>query len=255
MIIPCVPAQGAMVDSPGRVVGKALGMGLHQSPTREIRSFLALLLTGKALRAQHSSGRGKEYGWGKLPVGHPGLSLLPPLAPSEPTYERRFPTVVCRGHGRRHGYAMMPPRVSAPRREEGMPTMDLGDARAGGRMPWSDDQCTPGQSPPGTATKSRRIRDDWQRSRAMTTLSDVKRTILDSRRGHPRRSGQPMGIISLPFGEVRVFEFPVRKSTTQEGKAKVVLRSEPGAFPVAGLNAIWLMKRDKMPWSAKEVLG
>ena len=59
----------------------------------------------------------------------------------------------------------------------------------------------------------------------------------------------------MPFGEVRVFEFPVPKSTTQEGTAEVVPRSEPWAFPVVGLNAIWLMKRDKMPWSEEEALG
>ena len=59
---------------------------------------------------------------------------------------------------------------------------------------------------------------------------------------------------ALDLLEVRVFEFAVPKSTTQGGKAEVVLRSEPGAFPVVGLNAIWLMKRDKMPWSAEEAL-
>ena len=83
--------------------------------------------------------------------------------------------------------------------------------------------------------------------------------LKDLIRGKIRQSlwvnGEPMGIIPLPFGEVRVFEFAVPKSATQEGKAEIVLRSEPGAFPVVGLNAIWLMKRDKMPWSAEEALG
>ncbi len=55
--------------------------------------------------------------------------------------------------------------------------------------------------------------------------------------------------IPLPLGDIRLFEFPVPRTATKDGKAEIVLRSEAGAFPMAGLNAIWFMRRDQMPWS------
>ena len=57
--------------------------------------------------------------------------------------------------------------------------------------------------------------------------------------------------IPLPFGEIKLFEFEVPRDIITDGRAEVVLRSQPGGFPVVGLSGMWLMVKDKMPWSLR----
>jgi hypothetical protein len=54
----------------------------------------------------------------------------------------------------------------------------------------------------------------------------------------------------VPMGDVRHVEFPVPQDLTSEGRIVVKLVPKSELFPVTGLNELWLMRRDKMPWSA-----
>ena len=54
--------------------------------------------------------------------------------------------------------------------------------------------------------------------------------------------------VPLPFGNFELVEFDIPRKLTEDGKIEIVLKAENQEFPVAGLCAIWLMRKDKMPW-------
>jgi len=56
----------------------------------------------------------------------------------------------------------------------------------------------------------------------------------------------------LPLGEIRVFEFDVPPGTIKDGRLEIKL-SATGEFPAVGLNGIWLMRREHMTWSARNL--
>ncbi len=53
----------------------------------------------------------------------------------------------------------------------------------------------------------------------------------------------------LPLGEFKLFQFNLPAETTRTGKVRIVIKSRSEEFPAVGLCGIWLMRRDKMPWT------
>jgi len=54
----------------------------------------------------------------------------------------------------------------------------------------------------------------------------------------------------VPVGEIAFHEFDLPKSITAEGRVEISLVGKSEVFPVTGLCEIWLMRRDRMPWTA-----
>lgn len=55
----------------------------------------------------------------------------------------------------------------------------------------------------------------------------------------------------VPVGGVAYHEFEIPKSATADGKVQIELTRVPGAFPITAAYEIWLMRKDKMPWTAQ----
>lgn len=64
--------------------------------------------------------------------------------------------------------------------------------------------------------------------------------------------GQPISEgFEVPMGDTAFHEFDIPQSLTQDGKLHIALTSKPGLLPITGLYEIWLMQKDKMPWTVR----
>lgn len=54
---------------------------------------------------------------------------------------------------------------------------------------------------------------------------------------------------SIPRDAVSFYEFPIPARATQDGKVTITLVSKLDVMPITGINEIWLMKKDQMPWT------
>jgi hypothetical protein len=55
----------------------------------------------------------------------------------------------------------------------------------------------------------------------------------------------------IPSGSVGLFEFDIPQNLTQDGKIRIELKSGSDVMPITAAAEIWLMKKDKMPWTAQ----
>ncbi len=63
-------------------------------------------------------------------------------------------------------------------------------------------------------------------------------------------NGSPVGDdFPLPLGDFDYHEFEIPNGLTREGHLEIVLKAHSTEFPMVGLCGIWLMRRDRMPWT------
>jgi hypothetical protein len=55
----------------------------------------------------------------------------------------------------------------------------------------------------------------------------------------------------VPMGEVALYEFDLPQKVTADGILQISLTRKSDIIPVTGLCEIWLMHKDKMPWTAR----
>ncbi len=53
----------------------------------------------------------------------------------------------------------------------------------------------------------------------------------------------------VPMGDVGFHEFTIPRGLTQDGNVEIVLTSKSALMPVTGVNEVWLMRKDAMPWT------
>jgi hypothetical protein len=56
---------------------------------------------------------------------------------------------------------------------------------------------------------------------------------------------------SIPMNEITFHEFDLPQSLTADGKVQISMTPKMPIFMITGVNEIWLMKKDKMPWTAR----
>ncbi|HPA45790.1 MAG TPA: hypothetical protein PK395_08500 [bacterium] len=59
------------------------------------------------------------------------------------------------------------------------------------------------------------------------------------------------GGFPIPKGDVQFREFDIPQTVTRDGKVEISLTSKSPKMRVTGLFEIWLMRKDKMPWTAR----
>lgn len=57
--------------------------------------------------------------------------------------------------------------------------------------------------------------------------------------------------LPLPLGGIELDDFDIAQELTGQGGVEIVIRARTKEFPVAGLNTIWLLRKDRMPWRLK----
>lgn len=63
-------------------------------------------------------------------------------------------------------------------------------------------------------------------------------------------NGVPVGgDFPLPLGHFAYHEFEIPEDLSRKGRLEVVLKARSTKFPMVGLCGIWLMRRDRMPWT------
>ena len=57
--------------------------------------------------------------------------------------------------------------------------------------------------------------------------------------------------IPISMEETNLYEFDIPKELTQDGQVRISLVGQSATRPIATVNDIWLLRKDKMPWSAR----
>jgi len=55
----------------------------------------------------------------------------------------------------------------------------------------------------------------------------------------------------VPVGEIALHEFDLPRGAAKKGRLEIALTSRSKLMPVTGLCEIWLMRRDRMPWTVR----